>query len=67
MNDHRHYIPSKHFGDRHPRTMNEAFGPYAELEIDSRKLPGTRLVPYAICVIPALYFTCLILYHNGYL
>lgn len=30
-------------GQRHPRTMNEAFGPYAELHVEREHIPSSKL------------------------
>lgn len=30
-------------GLRHPRTMNEAFGPYAELHVQQERVPSNKL------------------------
>ncbi len=52
------FIPeSKRHGDRYPRTLEEAFGPYAVLDLDEpRRLPGTMLIPWVIVgAVAALY------------
>lgn len=58
MNHHVQYssewIPeSRYYGDRYARTMQEAFGPYAELDVEP---PGLfkRAMPYAAAVVCAI-------------
>jgi hypothetical protein len=61
----RHDIPSKFHGDRHPRTLNEAFGPYAELDRGPRELPGTRLIPWGVGGLYGLYWLYRVLHAYG--
>lgn len=43
------FVPeSKRHGDRYPRTLEEAFGPGAQLDIEPNQLPGTALIPWII-------------------
>lgn len=44
------WIPeSRYYGDKYPRTMNEAFGPHAELHVD-RRSTFDKVIGIAIAV-----------------
>lgn len=44
---------SRYYGDKYPRSVQEAFGPYAELHVD-RRTPGDKIITLAVAICIAL-------------
>ncbi len=46
----QNFIPqSKYYGDKYPRTMEEAFGPYSELDVDRQTVLSKAMPILIVC------------------